>query len=223
MDVARQIGAVHRAVRTDDMDGEPYHVQTLGRELRSELADVWDAVTTPERIARWFLPISGDLRPGGSYQLEGNAGGTVEECRPPAEGRTTAAFRVTWGGPTSVLTVRLTTAGANRTDLEIEHRARAADIPDQMWEQYGPYGTGLGWDGGLLGLALHLESPDTAMTPEEGQAWLASDEGRAFNRASAEAWTTADIANGTAPADAQRRATATARLYNGEMEPDEPA
>ena len=218
MDVAEKIGAVTRSLRTDEVDGEAYHVQTLGRELRSDLADVWQALTTPERIARWFLPISGDLRPGGDYQLEGNASGTVEECAPPEAGATTATFLVTWGGPTSRLTVRLTSTGDDRTDLEMEHSARVADIPDQMWEQYGPYGTGLGWDAGLLGLALHIESPGTAMTPEEGQQWAASDEGRAFNRASAVSWTEADIANGTDPADARRRAGATAKLYNGESE-----
>ena len=29
--------------------------------------DVWDACTNPERIPRWFLPVSGDLRLGGRY------------------------------------------------------------------------------------------------------------------------------------------------------------
>lgn len=219
MNVAEKIGAVTRSLRTDDVDGEPHHVQTLGREFRSELADVWEAITTPERIARWFLPITGELRQGGSYQLQGNASGTIEECRPPTEGGDTALLRLTWGGPTSVVTVRLTAAGEDRTDLELEHSARAADIPDQMWEQFGPYGTGIGWDGALLGLTLHLESPDTAMTPEEGQQWMASEEGKSFNRASAEAWTTADIAAGTDPETARRRATATAQFYNGELDP----
>lgn len=218
VDVAEKIGAVTRALRTDDVDGEPHHVQTLGRELRSDLADVWQAITTPERIARWFLPITGDLRPGGHYQLEGNAGGTVEECQPPVAGGDTALLRVTWGGPTSMLTVRLRSTGTDRTDVELEHSARVADIPEEMWEQYGPYGTGIGWDGAMLGLGLHIESPETAMTPEEGQTWIASAEGRAFNHASAAAWTDADIANGTEPRNARRRASATARLYNGETE-----
>ena len=54
---------------------------------------MWDAVTSAERIPRWFLPISGDLRLGGRYQLEGNAGGEVLECAPPARrrARTTAS------------------------------------------------------------------------------------------------------------------------------------
>jgi hypothetical protein len=34
-------------------------------------SDLWDAVTNADRIPRWFLPVSGDLRLGGHYQLEG--------------------------------------------------------------------------------------------------------------------------------------------------------
>lgn len=41
---------------------------------------MWDACTDPERIPRWFLPISGDLRLNGRYQLEGNAGGAITEA-----------------------------------------------------------------------------------------------------------------------------------------------
>ena len=44
---------------------------------------MWDACTDPERIGRWFLPVSGDLRLGGRYQLEGNAGGEILRCEPP--------------------------------------------------------------------------------------------------------------------------------------------
>ena len=50
------------------------HVVELSRSYEASVADLWDACTRPERIARWFLPVTGDLRPGGSYQLEGNAG-----------------------------------------------------------------------------------------------------------------------------------------------------
>jgi hypothetical protein len=42
--------------------------------------DVWDALTDPERIVRWFLPIKGDLRIGGRFSLEGNAGGEILRC-----------------------------------------------------------------------------------------------------------------------------------------------
>jgi hypothetical protein len=34
----------------------------IRRRYDAPIADVWDACTDPERIARWFLPVSGDLR-----------------------------------------------------------------------------------------------------------------------------------------------------------------
>lgn len=29
-------------------------------------ADLWAAVTRPDRLARWFAPVTGDLRDGGT-------------------------------------------------------------------------------------------------------------------------------------------------------------
>ena len=86
VDVNAQIAAVNRGLQTMDVDGEPARVQTLAQTYPSPIDDVWDAVTTADRIARWFLPVSGDLRLGGHFQLEGNAGGEVQECAPPADG-----------------------------------------------------------------------------------------------------------------------------------------
>ena len=84
-------------------------VVRLSRTYDAPIEDVWDAVTSAERISRWFLPISGDLHVGGHYQLEGNAGGEVLVCDEPNR------FRVTWvfgdaSDPASVseLEVRLT-------------------------------------------------------------------------------------------------------------------
>ena len=64
--------------------------------------DLWEACTDPERIARWFLPISGDLRPGGRFEFQGNASGTIERCEPPH------SVDATWeyGGQTSWIEVR---------------------------------------------------------------------------------------------------------------------
>ena len=86
VDTTTQIGAVDRALEMLEVDGAPARAQSLTQSYPSPIDDVWDAVTTAERIARWFLPVSGDLRLGGRYQLQGNAGGEVLECRPPADG-----------------------------------------------------------------------------------------------------------------------------------------
>ena len=70
-------------------------------------ADLWDAVTSSERIPRWFLPITGELKVGGSYQLEGHASGTVLSCDPPK------SFTATWeyGGNVSWVDVNISGDG----------------------------------------------------------------------------------------------------------------
>ncbi len=214
VDVLAQLGAVTREVRVDEIDGTASHVQSLSQTYRSPIDDVWDAVTSAERIPRWFMPVSGELRLGGRYQLEGNAGGEVLECEPPAGDA--ARFRVTWefGGGVTWLTVRLATEG-DGTRLELEHVAPAADVPADMWETFGPGATGVGWDGGLLGLALHLLPGDTPITPGQAEAWTATDEGRAFYRGAADAWAAAAVDGGADAEAAKRQADATYGFYTG--------
>ena len=77
VDVNTQIEAVTRGLQTTEVDGEPARVQTLAQTFPAPIDDVWDAVTSPDRIARWFLPVTGDLKLGGRYQLKGNAAGTI--------------------------------------------------------------------------------------------------------------------------------------------------
>ena len=49
----------------------------LRRRYDAAVEDIWDAFTDPDRMKRWFLPVTGDLRVGGCFQLEGNAGGDI--------------------------------------------------------------------------------------------------------------------------------------------------
>src|SRR6266513_248978 len=102
IDVTQQIYAVRRRVGTRVLEAGEARVVTISQAYRADLEDVWDACTNPERIPRWFLPVSGELKLGGRYQLEGNAGGTVERCEPPH------GFAATWeyGGEVSWIEVR---------------------------------------------------------------------------------------------------------------------
>lgn len=215
VDTTTQIGAVDRALEMREVDGAPARAQSLTQTYPSPIDDVWEAVTTAERIARWFLPVTGDLRTGGRYQLQGNAGGEVLECRPPADG--TAGYRVTWEmmGAVSWLDVTLVADGGS-TRLRLEHLARVEDVPEEMWETYGPGATGVGWDGGLLGLSLHLGAVEGSLRPEEAQAWAATDAGRAFYRGAADAWSGAHVAAGADPVAAAAAADETYRFYTGE-------
>ena len=74
------LAAVRRVLGTVDRDGQELRRLTLTRSYPTTPEDLWEALTDPDRIPRWFLPISGDLRPGGRYQFEGNAGGDVLSC-----------------------------------------------------------------------------------------------------------------------------------------------
>ena len=112
-------------------------------------------------------------------------------------------FRVTWAAfpldaPPSEVEVRLAPSGPDRTDLE-----HVAVVPDEFWDQFGLGAVGAGWDGGLLGLALHLG----ARSVRDPIAWQLSEEGRAFFTASSDAWGDAFRASGAAP-DAVARAVA---------------
>lgn len=217
VDVSKQIEAVTRAMRTEDVDGEEILTQTLAQEYSAGIEDVWEAATSAERIARWFLPVSGELRLGGRYQLEGNAGGEILECAPPSDGR--AEYRVTWefGGGMSWVTVRLAEEGPERTRFELEHAARMADMPGDMWDMFGPGATGVGWDGGLLGLSLHLGAVEGSLSPAEAEAWAVTDEGKSFYRAAADGWAEAHVAAGADRETAARAADATFGFYTGQM------
>ena len=42
---------------------------TFTRRYATTAADLWAALTEPERVARWLGPLEGDLRVGGVYRL----------------------------------------------------------------------------------------------------------------------------------------------------------
>ncbi|MGO1423197.1 MAG: polyketide cyclase, partial [Brachybacterium sp.] len=147
--------------------------------------------------------------------FEGNAGGEILACEPPADGL--AEYSVTWEmmGAVSWVTIRLAADGEDATRFELEHTSRTADIPAKMWETFGPGATGVGWDGGLLGLGLHLGATEGSLAPEEAEAWAFTEEERSFYRGAADGWAVAHTASGEDPAVAQQRADATYGFYTG--------
>jgi uncharacterized protein YndB with AHSA1/START domain len=180
------------------------------RTFDTTVEDLWEAVTTPQRLARWFSPVEGDLKLGGRYQIKGNAGGTITRCDPPE------ALDVTWefGGGTSWVNVRLAAAG-EKARLTLEHIAHKDGIGAEHLKKYGPGATGVGWDLWLHGLKLHLGNPEVTLDPAEAEAWLRSSEGKAFVRSSGEAWSEAYIASGASPDEARAQAERTIAFYTG--------
>jgi uncharacterized protein YndB with AHSA1/START domain len=211
MNLSNAIGAEFRQVRDDTRDGEEVRVVVGVRTYDAGADDVWDALTNPERIPRWFSPVIGDLRPGGKYQIEGNAGGTITRCEPPQ------ALDLTWemGEGLSWVSLRLEEDKA-ATRLTLEHTMRKDEASEAHWAKYGPGATGVGWDLSFLGLALYFEVGGEPLDKEAIFAWMGAAEGKAFIRACAEAWGKAHIAAGEAAEVADAMAKATGDFYTGE-------
>lgn len=207
IDVARMLGLVERSLLPGEREGRAATVVVARRTYPTTITDLWDALTSPERLPRWFAPVGGELRVGGRFSVEGNASGVVLACDPPA------SFEVTWeSGDTSWVSVSLTADAPERTTLELRHTAHP---PEEFWDTFGPGAVGVGWDLSLLGLGLHLEGGD-AVDPAEAEAWSVSDEGRAFSSGASAAWGLAAVAAGEDEGVARRRAEATAAFYAGE-------
>jgi uncharacterized protein YndB with AHSA1/START domain len=191
IDVTRQINAVRRTVGSRTLEAGEARVVTIGQAYDTDADDLWDACTNIERIPRWFLPITGDLKVGGRYQLDGKAHGAILTCDPPR------GFTATWefGEGVSWIELRITGEGPHRSRFELAHISHI----DDHWEQFGPGAVGMGYDGALVGLAIHLSTGE-AVDPSAGQEWMASEDGRRFMKLSGEAWYEANVASG---ADAQ--------------------
>jgi uncharacterized protein YndB with AHSA1/START domain len=203
------VGLATREVRNGSRDGAPTKIAIARRTYRTDQGDLWDAVTNGERIPRWFLPVSGELAPGGRYQLEGNAGGVVERCEKPD------SFAVTWeyGEMMSWLEVNLSLMD-DGTMLELVHEA---PVDPDTWVTYGPGAVGVGWDLGLMGLGLHLDT-GAPVDPELALTFPASPEGVEFIRQAAAGWADAAIEAGDEPGVARAGAASTISFYTGTPE-----
>ena len=140
IDAAKLLGLMTRTVGVVDRDGKPAKLLVAGRAYPTSVEDLWDAVTSAERIPRWFLPITGQLRVAGRYQLEGNAGGDILECEPPRR------FAITWeyGGDVSWVELRLVEESADLDLLVVGSRG------------YGPFRSTL--IGGVSGRVVRAAS-----------------------------------------------------------------
>src|SRR5690606_20649346 len=208
VDVASHLGAVQRSVQALERDGKPARAVVLARSYDTDIDDLWNALTSAERLPRWFLPVEGDLKPGGRYQLKGNAGGTITDCEAPVH------LGLTWEmmGQVSWVEVRLAREASDRTRFTLTHTAPLSDF----WKQYGPGAVGVGWEGGLMGLALHLLDPSTKM---DEATFAASPEAKVFYTGSSEAWGEAAIAAGEDPKVAGAAVAATTAFYTGQPAP----
>jgi uncharacterized protein YndB with AHSA1/START domain len=132
---------------------------TLERRYTADQADVWQAITDPDRVNRWFLPLTGDLREGGNFQLEGNAAGDIMTCEPPRH------LIVTFGGERSIVDVLLSGDG-QQTLLKLTHA-----VPLELaGSGAGALYVGPGWDGAMLGFNVHSVKEWVAAIEASGTA-----------------------------------------------------
>lgn len=204
---------VTREVRNGTRDGGPTKIAVARRTYPTDRDDLWQALTDPDRLPRWFLPVTGALEVGGRYQLEGNAGGIIERCDAPE------SFAVTWemGEMVSWLSVTLAPADGG-TLLELTHEA---PVDPDFWDMYGPGAVGVGWDLALMGLGLHLDSGDLggeAVDPEAALAFPMTPAGTEFVQTAAHDWADAAVAAGDGHDPAHQAADRTVTFYT--VEPD---
>lgn len=204
IDWSTYLGGVSRSVAADAKDGRPVRNVTLERIYDTTIEDLWDAVTNPERLPRWFAPVSGDLKLGGRYQVERNAAGTITECRP----RRFVAATWEFGGETSWIELRLQDVD-RRCRLLLTHICPVND----HWETYGAGATGLGWDFGLVGLAAHVATSNAVRA--EGEIFMASAEGKAYLGDCSEKWRQAAVTGGEQTDKAAAAAKRTTAFYTG--------
>lgn len=206
IDLIGQITEAHRELGTRD----EARTVLLRRTYTATPEDVWDACTKPERLARWLGPVEGDLRPGGRYQIEGNAGGEILRCEAPELLAVSWVFGENPATNTSEVVVTLSPAPGGNTEFQLEHVA--VDIDPEHWAKFGPGAVGIGWDLSLLGLAAHLAGEESALKPEE---LLQTPEALEFMKRSGQAWGAAHEAAGASHDEATGAMERTLAAYTG--------
>ncbi|MFK8017109.1 MAG: SRPBCC family protein [Gammaproteobacteria bacterium] len=204
-------GANRRAMTHRVHNSQDVRVVTLTRDYATDPADLWNALTDPDRIARWFLPVTGELKPGGRYQLKGNASGLIEKCEPPT------VLHLTWefGEQISWVVARVEANGDLAT-LKLEHMMPKDAASQEHWRQYGPGATGVGWELSLLALGIHFSTDGKAIDAADFEAWTTSDDGKTFVKHCAQQWGEAHIASGADSSEARTTAARTGAFYSGE-------
>jgi uncharacterized protein YndB with AHSA1/START domain len=130
------------------LDGDRLAVR-LERRYVATTQEIWDAISTPERLRRWFAEVSGDLRQGGEFLVVFGEGddnlsrGRVIDCQPLSRLEVTWSFGA--GADDSILVAELA-SDEEHTILTIDHRRIPAD----------QVGYGAGWEAYLGRLDAHV-------------------------------------------------------------------
>jgi uncharacterized protein YndB with AHSA1/START domain len=136
-------------------------VVRMKSRYETDIDDLWSALTDPQRLARWYGRVEGDLRVGGEFtsfvhgsQWEGR--GRIDVCDPPRQLRVTTSEE---GGPQEVITAELVADGGY-TVLTIDVRGMPLD---------NLFAYGGGWQLHVEDLSAHLAGHDGV---DFGAPWL---------------------------------------------------
>ncbi len=125
------------------------------RSYDAPITDVWDACTNPDRLSRWYAPVEGDLRPGGSFSQGDFGSGRIVRCEAPH------LLTVALGGGDPApdeIELRLRPGPDGTTILEFEHATTldSHEIGGQIYDAV--YCMGGGYGPRLITLEQHLRS-----------------------------------------------------------------
>jgi uncharacterized protein YndB with AHSA1/START domain len=126
-------------------------VAVFTRTYATTVEDLWDACTDPERLRRWYVPVTGDLRVGGTFEQMNMGSGTILVCDAPQ------LLKLSLGGGADEIELRLSPgAEEGSAMLEVQH-ATTLDSHEIGGEMYDAiFCMGGGYYPRLLALDLHL-------------------------------------------------------------------
>lgn len=205
------VGAVRRGLEIDERTSHEGHplvraVLTLTTNLDLAPAQVWPLLTRPDELARWFGPVAGELREGGSFTATGGARGRILEVEEPHR------LSLSWAlaGGEDPLLIRLDPEDDGTTLLRLRHTA-LVDVDE--FERTGPGAVAIGWELALLALAAETDgwrSSCLSAVPTPTPQWQRGTQAAAYLRAWSVRWAAEAIAAGVDEGVARRGEAATA-------------
>lgn len=126
-------------------------VAVFTRTYDTTIEDLWDACTSPERLRRWYVPVTGDFRVGGAFAQLNMGSGTILACDAPH------LLKLSLGGGVDEIELRLSPGAEDGTTrLELQHATTldSHEIGGQMFDAI--FCMGGGYYPRLLALDLHL-------------------------------------------------------------------
>ena len=118
--------------------GDGVGVVRIEDRYDTAIDDLWAAITVPDRLAHWYGPVEGDLRPGGAFRLyleadDVESTGRVEACESPrrllvTNRETDESYRKGQGAAPFTASIEVTlTADGDQTLLVLEVQGMPLD------------------------------------------------------------------------------------------------